>query len=116
VKDQQYPPPPPIPQNRPALNNTNKRYSVSGMTGLGSPTVNGKNKSLAVSHYSPRITNITENTWVWNTFLLDLRETVTRLGYVCSLRHHCGTLLLPTEVRRGANIQQTYFVLGRILC
>lgn len=67
VKDQ-VPPPPPVPQNRPPSQAPpgSKRYSMSGMTGLGSPTVtiNGQNKSFAVSHYAPRITNVTENSWV----------------------------------------------------
>jgi hypothetical protein len=39
------------------------RNSVSGMTGLGSPAVNGKS-ALPVSHYAPRISNVTENAWV----------------------------------------------------
>ncbi|KAI1848349.1 hypothetical protein JX266_005655 [Neoarthrinium moseri] len=69
VKDQQNAPA--VPQNRPPLQaTTNKRYSVSGMTGLGSPTVNGQNKNLAVSHYAPRITNVTENSWVSQKVLL----------------------------------------------
>jgi hypothetical protein len=64
VKEQASPPPP-VPQTRPPLQTpANKRYSVSGMTGLGSPTVNGQNKSFAVSHYAPRITNVIENSWV----------------------------------------------------
>jgi hypothetical protein len=58
---------PPIPQLRPPLQTaSNKRYSVGGMTGLGSP--NGQNKPIAVSHYAPRITNVTENSWVWILF------------------------------------------------
>lgn len=65
VKGQTTPPPPPVPQTRPALQvPSNKRYSVSGMTGLGSPVINGQNKSFAVSHYAPRITNVADNSWV----------------------------------------------------
>ncbi|KAK9772725.1 hypothetical protein AB5N19_14265 [Seiridium cardinale] len=71
VKEQT--PPPPVPQNRPPLQapaNASKRYSVSGMTGLGSPTITGQNKSFVVSHYAPRVTNITENSWVSQKVLL----------------------------------------------
>ncbi|KAH6653752.1 putative peptidase family-domain-containing protein [Truncatella angustata] len=73
VKDSHGTPPPPVPQNRPPLPSApNKRYSVGGMSGLGSPTVlvNGQNKSFAVSHYAPRITNVTENSWVSQKVLL----------------------------------------------
>ncbi|KAI0121657.1 putative peptidase family-domain-containing protein [Xylariales sp. AK1849] len=69
LRDSQQPPP--VPQNRPQLQTApNKRYSVSGMTGLGSPTVNGKDKPRAVSHYAPRISNIAENSWVSQKVLL----------------------------------------------
>lgn len=63
VKDH-GPSPPPIPQNRPLLQPPNKRFSVGGMSGLGSPSTNGSTKSFPVSHYAPRITNVTENSWV----------------------------------------------------
>lgn len=39
------------------------RYSVSGMTGLGSPSPNGRS-NLPVSQYAPRVQNISENAWV----------------------------------------------------
>ncbi|KAI1207413.1 putative peptidase family-domain-containing protein [Annulohypoxylon truncatum] len=68
LKDQ--PQPPPIPANRPPPQpNSNNRYSVSGMAGLGSPALNGKS-SLPVSQYAPRITNLGENTWVSQKILL----------------------------------------------
>ncbi|KAK6194246.1 hypothetical protein LQW54_011631 [Pestalotiopsis sp. IQ-011] len=70
VKDS-TPPPLPGPQTRPTLQApANKRYSVSGMAGLGSPVVNGSTRSFAVSHYAPRITNVTENSWVSQKVLL----------------------------------------------
>src|SRR5689334_21392338 len=53
-----------IPQ-RPALAPVgNKRFSVSGMTGLGSPAMGPRVPSLPVSQYSPRVSNINDNTWV----------------------------------------------------
>lgn len=63
VKDQ----PPPVPQTRPQLaSNPNgaNRYSVSGMAGLGSPVQSGRGPALPVSQYSPRITNVPDNSWV----------------------------------------------------
>lgn len=63
VKDQQAPPVPPVP-NRPSLSGSpTNRYSTSGMAGLGSPSIKGRN-SLPTSQYAPRITNIAENAWV----------------------------------------------------
>ncbi|KAI5859916.1 putative peptidase family-domain-containing protein [Durotheca rogersii] len=59
--------PPPVPGNRPPPSSS--RYSVSGMTGIGSPSLNGKS-SLPVSQYAPRITNLGENTWVSQKILL----------------------------------------------
>ncbi|KAI1773761.1 putative peptidase family-domain-containing protein [Hypoxylon cercidicola] len=67
LKDQA--PTPPVPGNRPPPQPNSNRYSVSGMTGLGSPLLNGKS-SLPVSQYAPRITNVTENTWVSQKILL----------------------------------------------
>ncbi|KAI4861480.1 putative peptidase family-domain-containing protein [Hypoxylon rubiginosum] len=60
---------PPVPGNRPPPQPNSYRYSVSGMTGLGSPVLNGKS-SLPVSQYAPRITNVAENTWVSQKILL----------------------------------------------
>ncbi|KAI1406297.1 putative peptidase family-domain-containing protein [Hypoxylon fuscum] len=60
---------PPVPGNRPSPQPNSNRYSVSGMTGLGSPALNGKS-SLPVSQYAPRIANIGENTWVSQKILL----------------------------------------------
>lgn len=61
--------PPPVPvQTRPTLSagsgSGSNRYSVSGMTGLGSPVLGGRGPSLPVSPYSPRITNVSDNAWV----------------------------------------------------
>lgn len=39
----------------------NKRYSVGGMAGLGSPP---RTASLPISQYAPRIANIQEGAWV----------------------------------------------------
>ncbi|OAA56963.1 zinc metalloproteinase [Niveomyces insectorum RCEF 264] len=79
-------PPPPIPTNRPTIppslsssslnNGANKRYSVSGMAGLGSPIpANGGGSSnrlstLPVSPFSPRIHNIADNAWVYQKVLI----------------------------------------------
>lgn len=78
VKEQRepQPSPPAVSVPRPQLQvqpnaatNTN-RYSVSGMTGLGSPLLVGRNPTLLVSQYSPRITNVTDNSWVYQKVLL----------------------------------------------
>lgn len=61
VKDQSQPPP--LPPNRPPLGSYTNRWSVSGMAGLGSPSINGKG-TLPVSQYAPQISNLTENAWV----------------------------------------------------
>ncbi|OIW26824.1 hypothetical protein CONLIGDRAFT_489852 [Coniochaeta ligniaria NRRL 30616] len=68
-------PPPPIPlQSRPQLPSSgsaaSNRQSVSGMTGLGSPVLGGRGPSLPVSPFSPRITNISDNAWVYQKVLL----------------------------------------------
>lgn len=54
----------PRPQLHPYPNGGSNRYSVSGMVGLGSPVPCGKGPSLPVSQYSPRITNVPDNSWV----------------------------------------------------
>ncbi|KAM0322409.1 hypothetical protein ACHAQA_009476 [Verticillium albo-atrum] len=54
----------PPPQPLPASN----RYSVSGMSGLGSPVVNGSKSNLPVSHYAPRIINAPNNAHVYQKF------------------------------------------------
>lgn len=61
--------PPPVPiGSRPPLNpngsSTSNRHSVSGMTGLGSPVLDGRGPSLPVSPYSPRISNVADKSWV----------------------------------------------------
>ncbi|KAK3950219.1 putative peptidase family-domain-containing protein [Pseudoneurospora amorphoporcata] len=68
------PTPPATAPSRPAphpypIGNQN-RYSVSGMTGLGSPMPNGRGPNLPVSQYSPRITSIQDNSWVYQKVLL----------------------------------------------
>lgn len=68
---EQLRPPPPIPVRPPLSTNTNiNRHSVSGMTGLGSPTINGKTKSFPISQYAPRITNVGDTSWVSQKVLL----------------------------------------------
>ncbi|RYP69997.1 hypothetical protein DL769_005110 [Monosporascus sp. CRB-8-3] len=66
-KDQ--PQAPPVPPRPPVQPHNSTRYSVSGMTGLGSPALSGKS-SLPVSQYAPRISNVTENVWVSQKILL----------------------------------------------
>jgi len=62
LKDASGPFPPHV---RPLLQPVaNKRYSVSGMTGLGSPAMGSRVPSLPVSQYSPRVSNINDNCWV----------------------------------------------------
>ncbi|RYP69800.1 hypothetical protein DL771_005909 [Monosporascus sp. 5C6A] len=56
---------PPVPPRPPVQPQNSSRYSVSGMTGLGSPALSGKS-SLPISQYAPRISNVTENVWVWS--------------------------------------------------
>ncbi|KAK3941195.1 putative peptidase family-domain-containing protein [Diplogelasinospora grovesii] len=66
--------PPPVPNTRPPLqsqiNGTANRLSVSGMAGLGSPVQSGRGPSLPVSQYSPRITSVPDNSWVYQKILL----------------------------------------------
>ncbi len=45
-------------------NGAANRYSVSGMVGLGSPAQGGRGPILPVSPYSPRVTNVADNSWV----------------------------------------------------
>ncbi|KAH6677527.1 zinc metallo protein-like proteinase [Halenospora varia] len=54
----------PLP-SRPTVSTSN-RYSVSGMSGLGSPSANS---SLPTSPYAPRILSISDNTWVYQKVL-----------------------------------------------
>lgn len=70
VKDSQSPPvPPQHRQQRPPLSSgtNSNRNSVSGMSGLGSPS--GRH-SLPVSQYAPKISNVPENAWVRAVFEL----------------------------------------------
>lgn len=57
--------------DRPVLSTKSRtgRYSVSGMTGLGSPPVDGKG-GLPSSKYAPRVHNVSENSWVYQKVLL----------------------------------------------
>lgn len=52
-----------IVQQRPPLTSSSNRNSVSGMSGLGAPSINGR-QALPSSPYAPRLVNITENAWV----------------------------------------------------
>ncbi|KAK3320015.1 putative peptidase family-domain-containing protein [Cercophora scortea] len=65
---------PPLPFLRPPLqpypNGASNRHSVSGMAGLGSPVQGGRVQSLPVSQYSPRISNVPDNSWVYQKVLL----------------------------------------------
>ncbi|CAG8972904.1 hypothetical protein HYALB_00001324 [Hymenoscyphus albidus] len=59
--------PPPIPNGRPTVStSSSNRYSVSGMSGLGSPS---PKSTLPTSPYAPRILSITDNTWVYQKVL-----------------------------------------------
>ena len=55
--------PQPQPQSRPPLSSNSNRNSVSGMSGLGAPSIYGR-QNLPVSQYAPRLTNINDNAWV----------------------------------------------------
>lgn len=69
---QSQPQSPQLNQARPPLPpNNSSRYSVSGMSGLGAPSINGR-QTVPVSPYAPRILNVSENAWV-SCFLLWLR-------------------------------------------
>lgn len=50
-------------QARPPPSSSSNRHSVSGMSGLGAPSIYGR-QNLPVSQYAPRISNVTENAWV----------------------------------------------------
>jgi hypothetical protein len=54
--------PPPLPPTRPTISTSlSNRHSVSGMSGLGSPS---QKSNLPTSPYAPRILSISDNTWV----------------------------------------------------
>ncbi|TAQ87359.1 hypothetical protein B7494_g4338 [Chlorociboria aeruginascens] len=53
------------PQTRPAMSPSN-RHSVSGLSGLGSPS---PKSTLPTSPYAPRILSISDNTWVYQKCL-----------------------------------------------
>nr|CEG03360.1 unnamed protein product [Fusarium acuminatum CS5907] len=56
-------------QLRPPLTSGSNRNSVSGMSGLGAPSINGR-QAPPVSPYAPRLINITDNAWVYQKVLL----------------------------------------------
>lgn len=58
-----HPHPQTNPQARPPLSSNSNRNSVSGMSGLGAPSLCGR-QNLPVSQYAPRLINITDNAWV----------------------------------------------------
>ncbi|KUI59440.1 hypothetical protein VP1G_06683 [Cytospora mali] len=73
--DSSTPPAFPIPQLRPpprSIASGSNRYSVSGMTGLGSPPVGGRGPQpqLPVSPYAPQIENIRHGAWVSQKVLI----------------------------------------------
>ncbi|KAL2194553.1 putative peptidase family-domain-containing protein [Corynascus similis CBS 632.67] len=76
LKDQPQPQPPSVPSTAVArpqphpFPNASNRYSVSGMSGLGSPVPGGRGPSLPVSQFSPRIINVADNSWVYQKALL----------------------------------------------
>lgn len=53
---------------RPPLAATTNRYSVSGMSGLGTPSIHGRN--LPVSKYAPRVHNAHDGLFVYQKVLL----------------------------------------------
>lgn len=90
---------PPVPRRilAPGLN-TNRR-SVSGMSGYGSPPMNGR-QSMPLSPYAPRVHNVSDNAWVRLLLLfatyLHMLEMLCRAGsqfprgaqaFCC---RHCG--------------------------
>ncbi|CAK7262891.1 hypothetical protein SEPCBS57363_000276 [Sporothrix epigloea] len=64
------PPIPPLPSSASSTSLNTKRYSVNGMAGLGSPLTNGATRALPVSPFSPRITNISDNSWAYQKVLI----------------------------------------------
>ncbi|KAH6891004.1 putative peptidase family-domain-containing protein [Thelonectria olida] len=56
-----------VPQ--PPLSSSSSRLSVSGMSGLGAPSTSGK-QNLPISPYSPKISNLSENAWVYQKVLI----------------------------------------------
>ncbi|RCI11429.1 hypothetical protein L249_7521 [Ophiocordyceps polyrhachis-furcata BCC 54312] len=70
IKNSPNPQGQPLPP-RPVLGSklNGSRHSVSGMSGLGSPSLSGKN-SLPLSKYAPRVHNVTENSWAYQKVLL----------------------------------------------
>ncbi|KIH88965.1 hypothetical protein SPBR_06668 [Sporothrix brasiliensis 5110] len=64
------PPLPPLASSVSSTSVNTKRYSVNGMAGLGSPMMNGGSRALPVSPYSPRITNVADNSWAYQKILI----------------------------------------------
>ncbi|CAM1503686.1 Fc.00g012770.m01.CDS01 [Cosmosporella sp. VM-42] len=54
---------------RPPLSSSSNRYSVSGMSGLGAPSIHGR-QNLPVSKYAPRISNLSHGDWAYQKVLV----------------------------------------------
>lgn len=70
-------------QTRPMLapSANTSRHSVSGMSGLGSPssTANGR-KNIPTSQYAPRVHNISDNAWVcWFILMVNPDSSIPRI-------------------------------------
>jgi hypothetical protein len=85
-------------QTRPPLAptpNTN-RYSSSGMSGLGAPSVHGR-QGLPTSPYAPRIHNVSENAWVRQS-MADLTTERVESGCLANLLYaDCPDLGIPED-------------------
>ncbi|CAN8104763.1 unnamed protein product [Discula destructiva] len=82
INDAGVPPIPGMrPPLRPATNNSN-RFSVNGMTGLGSPAMGGRGPQpqLPVSPYAPQIDNIRHGAWVSQKVMIITGTVGTTLG------------------------------------
>lgn len=74
---------------KPNLSSSSSRYSVAGMTGLGSPAINGGN--LPTSPYAPRVHSIKDGQCVSQTvfcFLLLPLTCFPGIPKVCSCQRH----------------------------
>lgn len=110
-------------QLRPPLSSNSNRNSVSGMSGLGAPSINGR-QTLPVSPYAPRVINITENAWVClGVLLLNCFYGWWALWRACRCKPYRQGLIgtkamprLPSNITRSrttkleccANLHQVY--------
>jgi len=91
---------------RPIVSTTgSNRHSVSGMSGVGSPS---SKSALPVSPYSPRILSITDNTWV----SFPIRATgLVKLTYIKQVYQKVlsiyGTISDPSEVQIDGTLTVT---------